>query len=281
MVSERTKRFAVKLSLYVGGVVVVIGVAFPFFWMTISSFKPLSEITKFPPTLLFSKPTLQAYKTLFADSLFLRYFVNTIYTAGVSTFIAIIAASLAAYSLTRFKFFGSKYIPPLTLLCYMLPRILLVLPLYGVLLKLRLINTLNAIVVMNITFSLPFGMWLLISYFDSIPIAIEEAALVDGCTRIGAFARVVVPLALPGIVATTIFVFIVSWNDYVYGLTLISTDAKRTLSVGIMLLSTTKTVMLWDQLLAAGTCITVPILVVLVFLQKYIISGFTAGAVKQ
>lgn len=281
MVAERIRRSVAELLLYAVTIVIVCGVAFPFFWMLISSFKPLSEVTKFPPTLLPSHVTLQVYKTLFSDSLFLRYFVNTIYTAGLSTLIAIVAASLAAYSLTRFRFFGSRYIPPLTLFCYMLPRILLVLPLYPIIIRLHLINTLNAVVLMNVTFSLPFGLWLLMSYFESIPIAIEEAALVDGCSRLGAFARIVVPLALPGIVATTIFVFIVSWNDYTYCLTLISTDAKRTLSVGVMLLSTTKTLMRWDQLLAAGTIITGPLLMVLIFLQKYIISGFTAGAVKQ
>lgn len=157
--SGKVKTVLIKLLLYVGVIVVVVLLAaVPFFWTALNSLKVPSEVIKYPPSLIPLKITIKNYKGLIFNTRFLTYFTNTIYTAGVSTLIAVFIGSLAAYSLTRFNFFGSKYIPFFTLFCYMLPRILLVLPFYGVMKKLNLLDTLNAIVIMNITFSVPFGL---------------------------------------------------------------------------------------------------------------------------
>jgi len=281
MVSRKVKKVPLLLLLYAGVVIGVVIAAFPFFWVVLSSLKPVSELVKSPPSLIPLGITIQNYKELIFNTFFVKYFVNTVYTAGFSTSLAICLGSLAAYGFTRFKFFGSKYIPLFTLFCYMLPRILLVLPLYGIMRKMNLLDSLNAIVIMNVTFSIPFGLMLLINYFKSIPIQLEEAAFIDGANRFQVLTKIVLPLAAPGVIAIFIFVFITAWNDYTYCLILISSDVKKTLSAGIMTISTSQSVLAWGPLLASATFMAIPVIMIVIFLQRYVVSGFTAGAVKE
>lgn len=265
-----------------GAVVIFMWATFPLWWMTFTSFKPGNEIMSYPPTVFPHHFTLKNYGFLLFKTRYLIYFGNTILTTVPAAFLSIALASLAAYGLTRFKFFGSRFIPSFTLICYMLPRILLVISLYGVFKKMHLIDTLASISLLHLSFCLPYSLWLLSSYFESIPIDLEEAAMIDGASRLQSLWKVVLPLAVPGIVATFIFVFIIAWNDYLYALAMISSDVKKTLTLGIMTGLTTRTaVASWGALMGAGTLMSFPILVLFVFIQRYVVAGFTTGALKE
>jgi len=265
----------------IGAGIVFIWATFPFWWMTFTSFKPGTEISSYPPTFFPHRFTLQNYRFLLFETRYLIYFRNTVLTALPAAFLSIALASLAAYGLTRFRFFGSSFILPFTLVCYMLPRILLTTSLYGMFKKMQLIDTLTSISLLHLTFCLPYSLWLLSSYFQSIPIDLEEAAMIDGASRLQSLLKIVFPLAIPGIVATFIFVFIIAWSDYLYALIMISTDAKKTLTLGIVTGLTSRTaVFSWGALMGAGALMVFPILILFVFIQRYVVAGFTAGAIK-
>jgi len=278
---EQIKSFAGGATIAALAVIAFLWATFPFWWMIFTSFKPMSEILHYPPTIVPKVFTLEHYRHLLLNTRYLTYYFNTVVISVPVSFLSIAFASSAAYGLTRFKFFGSSLIPPFTLICYMLPRILLVISLHGVFRAVGLLDNRLAIVILHLTFVLPYALWLLRYYFHSIPIDMEEAAMVDGATRLQVLTKVVLPLAIPGIVATFIFVFIVSWNDYLYTLAMISTDAKKTLTLGIITgLTDRMAISAWGALMAAGTLMTVPVLILFVFIQRYVVTGFTAGAIK-
>jgi multiple sugar transport system permease protein len=278
----KSKKLLWTIFLGFASIIVFLWATFPFWWMLLTSLKPSTEALKYPPTFLPKNPTLSNYGYLFKETNYLVYFKNTILTSLPATLMSLFLGSLAAYGLSRFKFMGSRYIPTFSLICYMLPRILLVLSLYGVFKMFNLIDTHISISILHMTFCLPYSLWLLRSYFNSIPIDLEEAAQIDGSTRLQCLTKIVLPLALPGMISTFIFVFIISWSDYLYSLIMISTDLKKTLTLGIVTSLTSHTaVSSWGALMAAGVVMTLPIMILFVFIQKWVVSGFTAGAIKE
>lgn len=247
--------------------------------MISTSFKPLQEIFVFPPTFLPENATAANFARLFEQTRFLTYFRNSVFVTLTTVVLTITIGSAGAYSLTRFKFVGREKIANLILFTYMFAPIMIVIPFYVLIKKLGLANTHAALVMAYTAFCLPFSLWLLRAFFQSIPLALERSALVDGASRFQAVVYVILPLALPGIIATSIFTFILAWNDYIFVRILITSDELKTLSVGIADLYNA-TVIDWGMIMAGSMLITVPVLIFFVFLQRYLIAGWGAGAMK-
>jgi ABC-type glycerol-3-phosphate transport system permease component len=265
--------------IYGSAAILTITTAFPFFWMISTSFKPLQEIFISPPNFFPIDSTLANFDRLFEQTRFLIYFKNSVFVSLCTVLLTISIGSAGAYSLTRFKFYGREKIASLILFTYMFAPIMIVIPFYVLIKKLGLANTHFALIMAYTAFCLPFSLWLLRAFFQSIPLALEQAALVDGAKRIQAVVYVVLPLAFPGIIATSIFTFILAWNDYIFVRILITSDELKTLSVGIADLYNA-TVIDWGMIMSGSMLITVPVLVFFVFVQRYLIAGWGAGAMK-
>jgi len=267
------------IGRYGAAVFLVLLCGFPLFWMALTSIKPDREILTALPTFWISEPTLGAYTRLFEQTKFLTYFQNSIVVAGGATVLTVIVGSLAAYGITRFHFRGRELFASLMLFTYMFAPIMIVVPFYILMRQAGLTNSHMGLILAYTTFSLPFSMWLLRSFFQSIPLELEEAAMIDGCSRPQAVLRIIMPMALPGIIAVSIFTFIVAWNDYLFARVLIGADDLKTLPVGIQDLYES-TITDWGMVMAAGVMITIPALIFFLAVQRYLIAGWGAGAVK-
>ena len=279
----RLTRALGRAFLYLLMALIVFVVAFPLFWMVSTSFKPRTEIYVTPPTLFPMVWTLQNYVDLFAITKFGHYYRNSIIVASGATFLAITTGSLAAYSLNRFKFLGFGLYLRMILFTYMLPSIMLMIPLYILAVDVGLQDTLLGLIIANSTSALPFTIWLLRSYFATIPVELEEASMIDGCGRFGAFYRVVLPLALPGIIATSLFAFTAAWNEFLYALVFINTDELRTLPVGLNSWAggADSQMDVWSMLLAAAVLTTAPVLVFYGLVQRHLVVDLSAGGTKS
>ena len=266
-------------AIYWCAAILLVLTAFPFFWMISTSFKSLREIFVFPPYFFPKDFTLANFDRLFEQTRFLTYFKNSVFVSTSAVVLTMTIASAGAYSLTRFKFYGREKIASLILFTYMFAPIMIIIPFYVLIRKIGIANTHLALIMAYTAFCLPFSLWLLRAFFQSIPMALEEAALTDGAGRIRAVIYVIFPLALPGIIATGIFTFILAWNDYIFVRILITSDELKTLSVGIADLYNA-TVIDWGMIMSGGMLITIPVLVFFVFIQRYLIAGWGAGAVK-
>jgi len=287
-----------KISLYVLLCLVTFAVCFPLIWALSTSLKPKSEIFATPPTLIPQTTTFENYEALLSGrqqyyqsgegkqeigpspaQFFTRWFVNSVIVTLGSTLISIVVSTLAAYSVTRFRYWGRSAIPYFSLLGYMVPSIIFVFPLFLMMVRLELTDNLLSLVFGYVCITLPFCMWLMWAFMRSIPIEIEEAALIDGASRYQVFADVVLPTALPGIIAASIFSMIVSWNDYLFGRVFINSLDNLTLTVGVMLFFE-GTHVDWGLLMAASVLMTVPMAILFMALQRHLVAGFGAGAVK-
>ena len=211
--------------------------------------------------------------------IFRKILVNSLIVAGASTVISSIFASLAGYGFSRFKFKGNRFVLFMFLFTQMVPAILLLLPYFIMMRKLGLINTYPALIIAYISFSLPFCTWMLVGFFNAIPKDLDESAMIDGCNRVQALFRVVYPLALPGIAATTLFGFLVAWNHYLFAMQLVTTPDMYTFPVGIASL-TGEFRVAWNELMAGTVIASAPALILYLLLQKWFVRGLTAGAVK-
>jgi multiple sugar transport system permease protein len=252
--------------------------AFPLYWMVVSSLKVSHELLASPPTFIPHEWELRAYRKLFYETNFWTYVQNTVIVAALVTGIVLVAGVVGAYSLTRYRFPGRTMVGRVTLLAYMFPPIIMLVPLFLLARELGLTNSLMGLAHTYISFSLPYALWILRAFFQSIPIEIEHAALIDGANRAQALAYVVMPLALPGIIATAIFTFIVAWNDFLFAL-LIGKDELKTLAIGINEFFH-MAVVDWGLIMAAGVMVTIPALVFFIAAQRYLIAGWGAGGLK-
>lgn len=253
--------------------------AFPLLWMISTSLKPPRELLAWPPSFLPKQPTLQNFVLLFQESNFLLYLKNSLICTLTATVIAILIASAGAYSLTRYRYRGREKFATLILLAYMFPPVVLIIPFFVWMQSLGLIDSYLSLIMSYVALSLPFAVWLLRAFFQSIPLEIEEAALIDGADRLRAVIYVIFPLALPGVIATSIFTFIVSWNDYLFALVLMTEDEMRTLPVGLGELLN-RAFIDWGVIMAAAMLITIPALLFFITTQNFLIKGWGAGAVK-
>lgn len=258
----------------------VLAVVFPLLWMIGTALKPNDETFAVPPTLLPVHPTLDQFRRLITETPFLTYFANSVIVALATTVLVIVTAVAGAYGLVRFRFPGRNLIAHVVLFTYMLPAVVLLLPLYLTISALGLANSLIGLVVAYTTFALPFALWLLRSFIASIPIELEQAAMIDGATRMQAFLEVVLPQALPGIISTALFSFILSWNEYLYALVFINVDDRKTLPPGVLTMLNQNQNIEWALLMAASVLMALPVIVCFGFLQKHLTRGFGAGSVK-
>lgn len=258
----------------------VLAVAFPLFWMVVTSLKPQFELFRRPPTMLPETITFEHYWRLLTETPFPTYFVNSMILSMATTLLVIAIATLGAYSLVRFRYRGRETLAFLVLFTYLLPSVVLIIPLYLLMVALGLANTLFSLVLAYTTFALPYGLWLLRSFMAGVPEDLEAAALVDGATRLEAFKDVILPQLLPGIVSTALFTFILSWNEYLYALVLVNSDAARPLTTGVMSMLISAFNIEWSLLMAASVMMSLPLIVIFAFLQSYLTRGFGAGGVK-
>jgi ABC-type glycerol-3-phosphate transport system permease component len=249
--------------------------------MVSTSFKEAVEVTADPQTLLPKFPTIKHYIDLIELSSFEVYFKNSVIVAASVTTLSIIISTFSGYALARRKhYWWMKMISNTVLLSYVFPQILLVIPIFIFIRNIGLADTLPGLIITHITFVLPFSMMLLKSYFESIPIGFEEAAYIDGASYWQTFFQVALPLALPGVVSTAIFGFIEGWNEFLFALVLITTDAKRTLPVGINTFLGRQAIYSWGMLMAAAVLTTIPALIFFMIIQRQLVAGIWGGGMK-
>jgi len=263
--------------LGLGAIFVII--AFPLYWMAVTSVKPYKEIFSRIPTLVPNTLYFGHYAAVIKDGLF-RYYLNSAVVSVTATAVSVFVGILAAYSLSHFRYRGRQLLSQLILYVYLFPGAVLFIPLLVVINTLGLTDTLLSLIVTYPVFGMPFATWVLTGYFATIPRELEEAARIDGCSRLGALARVILPVALPGIISATIYCFLLSWNELLYAFTFISSNAKKTLPMWLSE-RVLGDVFMWGELMAGAILMLVPILVIYTLGQKYLVRGLTAGAVKQ
>ena len=277
----------VGFFLYFAVGLLVVVILAPYLWLFISSISTKKDLTSVPLRWFPSKPTFENYSRLLlggtgatdAASQFGRCALNSLIVASAVTLISVFFGSLSAYCLARIDFKGRNILSLTIILPQLLPPIALIIPLYLIVRKLGLLDTRPALIMTYISFILPLVIWLMIGHFRSIPTDIEEAARIDGCSRIGALFRVVLPLVAPGIAATFIFAFIIAWNEFFYALIFSSTQSSKTLSVLVEEFSS-KFGDDYVLMSTAGVLASLPPVVLALIFQKYIVQGLTAGSVK-
>lgn len=273
----RRSRTRASFGAHVVAAVLVLGTVLPFLWMLVSSFKTPAELNGVDKRLLPSALFLGNYASLL-DTNFVTYFRNSVVVAAATTTVALLLAILAGYGFARFTFVGNRGMLLIVVAAQMFPAVMLATPLFVTVKTLGLLDSLTGLVVVYVSFALPFCIWLMRNYFLAVPVETEEAALIDGCTRFRALWRVVLPPALPGVMAAAVFTIIQVWEEFLYANTFIDTDAKRTLSVGLNSLIGEFTTD-WGRLLAAGVLVMIPVLLVFGYLQRYV-TQIAGGGVK-
>jgi len=254
---------------------------FPFYWMLISSFKANPELYNLQANRLWIKnPTLEQFRELFAKTAALQWLWNSFFVSFLTSMISMTFGIMAGYALARLKFPGAQAFGLATFITYLVPTTLIFIPLASVVQYLGLSNSIWALVVTYPTFLIPFCTWMLIAYFKSIPKDMEECAMIDGCTRIGAMVRIVLPMAIPGVIFSAMFSFTLSWNEFVYALTFISSTTHKTMSVAVPTELIRGDAYFWGELMAASLLGSVPVAVLYSFFMEYFVSGLTAGALK-
>jgi len=272
---KRKKQF--KVLFYSSMIILVIIFLFPILWTGLTSIKTRVDALSMPPVWIFG-PTLKSYLQVFARGGFNTAYINSIIVGIGTTVLTVIAGSLAGYALTRFRFFGSHQMPFLILLTRMFPPLSLAFPLFFMFKEFGLLDTHIAVIISNCSLSLPFVVWLMWGYFQTLPTELDESALIDGCNRFQVLYKVVLPMSLPGLVAVSLFTFVGSWNAFFFPLILTRIHAK-TLPVQIAGFVTSQEV-LWGQVNAAAMVCLVPAVVFNLLAQKGIVKGLTMGSIK-
>ena len=254
--------------------------AFPFVWMLDTAFKPAAEIFSTTPTLWIASPTFGNFRAVVLESPFLIYFGNSLIVAGASTILTVTLSVFASYAMSRWAYLSvTQIVTGGLIVSQMIPGVLLLIPLYVLIRNMGLLSTYTALVIVYCTFMVPLASFMLKGFFDAVPRELEEAAAMDGCSRLGFILRILLPVTLPGLMATAVFAFIAAWNEFMFGYVLINDDARRTLTPGIMLFKGSHQTD-WGSLTAASVLAAVPVALGFVYVQRFLITGLTAGAVK-
>ena len=276
------KRFAERvqaLGSYGVLLALLVLVVFPFYWMTITSFKGEEQMRSLVSMFWPSPLVLDNYRQLLRKTDFLAWFGNSVIVAVSSTLLAAAIGTIGAYALARLSFLGRAFMSSAVLITYLVPPSILFIPLYAQMRNLGLADSLAGLIAAYPSFTVPFVTWLLMGYFESIPIELEEAAMIDGATRFGAFRRIILPLAAPGVLAASLYAFTQAWNEFLYALVFITDVKLRTLPVGLSTFITGD-VYGWGYLMAGAVLTTLPVIVAYIYLQRYMVEGLTAGSVK-
>lgn len=278
--SQKVRRFLARIGNYALLLFFVLLMASPLLWMFISSIKSNQESTAWPPTLWPKSPSLGAYRDLFNVSDFGTYLRNSAIVSVAATLGVLVISLCAAYAMSRFRFRLLRGLGEISLFAYMIPPILLLVPVARIVTNIGLANNLLALVLLYTATQLPFGLWILRSYINGIAVDLEQAAMVDGATRFRAFRDVVVPQTLPGIISTAVFTFNACWSEYLFASTLMTSPSRLTLSPGLTLLLDQTGVYSWSMLMAGSVVVVLPVIVLFIIVQKGLVSGMGEGAVK-
>ena len=267
-----------RLGIYIAAAVIAVYSAFPIYWMVISSLRePTSLLSRV--SLLPGPFTLEYYRNLLELTDYPTHFLNSVIVAVVTVAVTMIFSIMIAYAVTRQRIRGKKLIVGAMLYAYMFPPLLIAIPMFTIFAQLGLSDTLTGLIASHLTLTLPLGVWFLWGFFKGMPFELEEAAMVDGCTRLGAFLRVVLPLSLPGLITVAIFSFLLSWTDYTFALIMIGSDVNKTLPVGLASMVGSFDLR-WGEIMAGSTLIALPLFAAFALLTQYFIQGLGAGAVK-
>src|ERR671936_1835329 len=257
----------------------VLWTAIPFYWMIATSLKHDKEIYGYEATLVPQRPTLANYATVFRETPYLLFLRNSVAVAVGSTVLSMIIAVLGAYAIARLNFPGRALLARGLVFTYLVPTSLLFIPMFAMMSVLRLTDSLHGLIIAYLGFDVPFCTWLLMGYFRSVPVELEEAARVDGCNRVSALVRIVLPLALPALVVVTFFSFTHAWNEFLYAHVFTSTNAARTITTGLVNFMSAD-VFFWGPLMASTILSAIPPVIMFLLLQRWVVKGLTLGAVK-
>ena len=262
-----------------GSVLLVLVCLFPFWWMLLSSIKTLRELYTVPPIWWPSMPTLGNYYTVLFESNIPRYFLNSVIISVGSTALALLLAIFASYGFARFHFTGKPMLQLFVLIGQLLPTAAIIVPLFITLRVLGLVNTYLGLILVYMIITLPLSVWMLTSYFRAIPRELDEAATIDGASRVGILFRIVLPLSTPGIVAVCVFSFVTTWNEFIFALCFATDSSVKTLPIGLAEFSTEFNTD-WGAVMAASVVMTLPIALLFLSMQRLFVGGLTAGATK-
>ena len=294
--SKSSKFLRSFIRVYLPVIFICVITLFPFYWMVLTAFKENRELndTVMNPFIFNMPPTWEHFDFLFVKTKYATWIVNTLLVSIISTTVSVLVSIMAGYSLGRLRFRGANWLGWAIFVTYLVPPTLLFIPLTEVVSKIDLplniwkgdltpqpiLNSIWSLILVYPTFLVPFGTWLLIGYFKGIPRELEESALVDGATRIQAMTKIIVPLALPGLLSVAIFAFTLSWNEFIYALVFISDVETKTVPVGVISELIRGDVFFWGELMAGALLGSVPVAIIYSFFVDYFVSGLTAGAVK-
>jgi len=276
----KARRRRVRFAWDALGLLIFVVLAFPVFWMVSSAFKPDEELNGATPTWFSLHPTISHFRDAINRPFFWDGIKNSLIVVSVTVALAMVLAFLAAIALAKFRFGGRKAFIVLIIGIQMLPQAGLIIPLYVVLARYHQVNALSGVIVTYMTFVLPFSVWTLRGFLLGIPKDLEEAAMVDGSSRVGSFCRILLPLVAPGLVATSIFAFITTWNEYIFARVLLNDQSKQTATVWLSYFTGTSRNTDWGGLMAGSTLIAIPVIVFFLLVQRKISFGLTAGAVR-
>ena len=269
------------VTVYLPLIIFLFVLLFPFYWMGITAFKPNNELlSRDGNPFWVIAPTLAHVKKLLFDTAYPQWMWNTVLVSVVATFFSLTASVLAAYAIERLRFSGAKHVGLAIFLAYLVPPSILFIPLASVVFQLGLFDTRLALILTYPTFLIPFCTWLLMGYFRSIPFELEECARIDGATRWQILVKIVLPLAVPGLISAGIFAFTLSWNEFIYALTFVSSSEIKTLPVGVVTELVEGDVYHWGSLMAGALFGSLPVAVIYSFFVEYYVSGMT-GSVKE
>ena len=274
-----TQRRAFKIVGNGALAVMVLWTAIPFYWMIATSLKFDKEIYGFEATLIPQQPTLANYATVFRETPYMLYMRNSMIVAIGSTILSMIIACLGAYAIARLNFPGRALLARCLVFTYLVPTSLLFIPMFAMMSVLRLTDSLHGLIIAYLGFDVPFCTWLLMGYFKSIPAELEEAARVDGCNRVGALLRIVLPISLPALVVVTFFSFTHAWNEFLYAHVFTSTTTARTVTTGLVNFMS-QDVFFWGPLMASTVMSALPPVLMFLVFQRWVVKGLTLGGVK-
>ncbi|MGB3306844.1 MAG: carbohydrate ABC transporter permease [Thermomicrobiales bacterium] len=278
LLTTRVRKIGTLVLIYGLMALVAAIVIFPIYWMFSISLKLPKEIYRLP-SLVPDNPTWKNYQDLIEKKDYLTNIRNSLIVASSVTVVSLLISSFAAYSIVRFRYRFRGFVGRLILLTYLTPGSLLFIPLSIIVAKLHLGNSLFGLVIIYLTFSIPLSTWLLSGYFRSVPADLEEQAMVDGTSQIGALFRILLPLSLPGLAAVGIFTFTAAWNELLFALIFITSESKRTVPLGLQYLITGD-VLLWGPIMAGATLAALPVMILYFLAQRFMVQGVTAGSVK-
>jgi N,N'-diacetylchitobiose transport system permease protein len=275
-----SRRLSHKLGWDVVGLLVFASLVFPVFWMVSTAFKTDDQVNSYDPVWVPAHPTLAHFRTALHRAHFWTDVKNSLIVVLATVGIALVVSFLAAVALAKYRFTGRKLFIVLVIGIQMLPSIGLIIPLYVLLGRYNEVNKLTGVILVYLTFALPFSVWTLRGFLIGIPKELEEAAMVDGSTRLGAFARILLPLVAPGLVATSVFAFITVWNEYIFASIILRDNSKQTITVWLANFLGGSRAIDWGAVMAASTLIAIPVVIFFLLVQRRIAFGLTAGAVK-